>query len=83
LNDCFFEEKLDKKKKFEIFEENLMKLEMDYNLLGIVDIVLNHTSTNSQWLYDNPDSAYNLVNSPHLTSAFILDDVLIYFIYSK
>ncbi len=83
MNDCFFEEKLDKKKKFEIFEENLMKLEMDYNLLGIVDIVLNHTSTNSQWLYDNHDSAYNLVNSPHLTSAFILDDVLIYFIYSK
>jgi glycogen debranching enzyme len=52
-----------------------MNFQLKYNLLGIVDIVLNHTSTDSQWLYDNPDSGYNLVNSPHLTSAFHLDEV--------
>ena len=71
-------EKSDKKLKNDIFEDKIMTLQHKYNLLGVVDIVLNHTSNNSQWLYDNPDSGYNLVNSPHLTWAFLLDEVIIF-----
>jgi hypothetical protein len=41
-----------------------------------VDIVLNHTSTNSKWLLDDHDAAYNLENTPQLTSAFLVDQLI-------
>jgi glycogen debranching enzyme len=29
-------------------------------MLSLVDIVLNHTADNAQWLEDQPDATYNL-----------------------
>lgn len=48
-----------------------------WGLLSMIDVVLNHTAHNSEWLYDHPDAGYNPVNSPHLTPAEELDRALL------
>jgi len=46
------------------------------NMLCFIDIVLNHTAVNSEWILEYPESAYNLHNSPHLKIAWELDKLL-------
>jgi len=48
----------------------------EYGLLGIIDIVLNHTANNSPWLLEHPESGYNTDDCPHLYTAFLLDQAL-------
>jgi glycosidase len=48
-------------------------LKNEYGMLGIIDIVLNHTAGNSEWLLEYPEAAYNTKDCPHLNSAYILD----------
>ena len=57
-------------------EKEIKRIYEEYNVLSIVDIVLNHTSTSSPWLKDHPQATYNMVNSVHLRPAFILDFIL-------
>ncbi|OQV14546.1 Glycogen debranching enzyme [Hypsibius exemplaris] len=57
-------------------EKEIQRIYQEYNVLSIVDIVLNHTATSSPWLKDQPQATYNMENSPHLRPAFLLDFVL-------
>ncbi|XP_037314031.2 glycogen debranching enzyme isoform X1 [Pungitius pungitius] len=49
------------------------KLNKEWNMLCITDVVYNHTAANSVWIKEHPECGYNLVNSPHLRPAWVLD----------
>lgn len=55
------------------------KMETDYGLLAMTDIVLNHTANNSKWLEDHPEASYNLLTAPWLESAEAVDQALLDF----
>ncbi|CAL8347014.1 unnamed protein product [Merluccius merluccius] len=52
------------------------KMKREWNMLSITDVVYNHTAANSPWLADHPECGYNIVNSPHLRPAWVLDRAL-------
>uniref|UniRef100_UPI00398F3654 glycogen debranching enzyme-like n=1 Tax=Pristiophorus japonicus TaxID=55135 RepID=UPI00398F3654 len=52
------------------------KLKKEWNILCITDVVYNHTATNSNWLQKHPECSYNILNSPHLKPAWLLDRAL-------
>ncbi|XP_035597566.1 glycogen debranching enzyme-like isoform X2 [Oncorhynchus keta] len=52
------------------------KLKKEWNMVCITDVVYNHTAANSRWLCLHPECGYNLVNSPHLKPAWVLDRAL-------
>ncbi|XP_050816886.1 glycogen debranching enzyme isoform X2 [Gopherus flavomarginatus] len=52
------------------------KMKNEWNMLCITDVVYNHTAANSEWIRVHPECGYNLVNSPHLKPAWILDRAL-------
>ncbi|XP_028282971.1 glycogen debranching enzyme isoform X1 [Parambassis ranga] len=51
-------------------------LQTEWKMLSITDVVYNHTAANSLWIKEHPESGYNLVNSPHLRPAWVLDRAL-------
>ena len=57
----------------------MSRMETDFGLLALTDVVWNHTAENSDWLQDHPESGYNLHNSPHLIAAYQLDTALLDF----
>ncbi len=59
--------------RINLLEETVKTLRGKHDLLCFVDIVLNHTATNSDWLLDHPDAAYNLHNCPYLRVAYEFD----------
>jgi len=44
--------------------------------LSFVDILLNHTSYDSEWILDMPYAVYNPSNTPQLTAALELDQAI-------
>ena len=55
------------------------EMKSEWKMLSIVDMVWNHTSFDTPWLFQHPDAGYNLVNSPHLRPAYVLDVALAQF----
>jgi len=43
------------------------------NIIFFIDIVLNHTSFDSDWIKENSSSFFTTKNTPLLTSAYELD----------
>jgi glycogen debranching enzyme len=68
-----------KNERFEMLSNVLTSLENDCGLLSMTDVVWNHTACNSSWLRSHPECGYNLVNSPHLMPAYVLDDAILKF----
>lgn len=54
----------------------LTSMEVDYGIVGIVDVVWNHTSCDTPWLSDHPEATYNVENSGHLKPALLLDEAM-------
>ncbi|MCJ1286592.1 hypothetical protein MMC26_005938 [Xylographa opegraphella] len=54
-------------------------MEKNHGLLGLTDVVWNHTANNSQWLEEHPEAGYNIETAPWLESAFDLDSALLKF----
>uniref|UniRef100_A0A060T7E8 Glycogen debranching enzyme n=1 Tax=Blastobotrys adeninivorans TaxID=409370 RepID=A0A060T7E8_BLAAD len=52
-------------------------MEKKHGLLPIIDVVLNHTAHNSEWLKDHPEAGYSWETAPHMRPAIELDNKLI------
>ncbi len=57
----------------------IARMEKEHGLLGLTDVVWNHTANNSPWLETHPEAGYNLETAPWLESALELDDALLEF----
>ncbi|KAJ2889766.1 bifunctional 4-alpha-glucanotransferase/amylo-alpha-1,6-glucosidase, partial [Coemansia aciculifera] len=81
LSDELFEEgsKYSAEQKDQRLRETLLEMVHRHRLLGVTDMVWNHTAYNSDWLRDHPEAGFNLENSPHLRSAYELDAALVRF----
>ena len=80
LNDIFFNNKripYTKEEKNEIFKKNFSKLIEKYKIGTITDVILTQTSTESEWILNNTDCAYNLENTPWLNVSYKLDEILV------
>lgn len=66
-----------KQERAETIGKWVKALNSKWGLLSMIDVVLNHTANNSEWLYEHPDAGYNPYNSPHLTPAEELDRALL------
>ncbi len=68
-----------KDKTHEDIKELVDKMAHEWNILSITDLVYNHAGNDLALLEQHPDAAYNLINSPHLKPAFLLDAILMQF----
>jgi glycogen debranching enzyme len=55
------------------------KMAKEWKIFSITDLVYNHAANDCVLLQDHPECAYNLINSPHLKAAVLLDSILIQF----
>lgn len=55
----------------------IKKMEDDYEMLALTDVVFNHTANNSEWLQDHPEAGYNVDTAPWLESALEVDNALL------
>lgn len=77
LDDWFFEDtSLTKEKRFNKLKSVIKNMQDRLGMIFFIDIVLNHTAENSEWIKSHPEATYNLENCPHLTCAYVLDKAL-------
>ncbi|KAL9597440.1 MAG: hypothetical protein Q9219_005132 [cf. Caloplaca sp. 3 TL-2023] len=55
----------------------IRSMEESHGLLGLTDVVWNHTANNSKWLEKHPEAGYNLETCPWLEVALELDNALL------
>ena len=48
-------------------------------LMSLSDLVYNHTDKDSPWVWQHPECTFNMVNSPHLRPAYIMDRIFEHF----
>ena len=77
IDDWYFDDKdLTPKQRLTKLKYTINKLQIETGMLFFIDIVLNHTSGDSEWIKLHPDSTYNTDNCPYLTVAWVLDKAL-------
>ncbi|PAA61923.1 hypothetical protein BOX15_Mlig017645g1, partial [Macrostomum lignano] len=54
------------------------RLQTELGLLSMADLVFNHTANDSPWIAEHPECAYNLVNTPHLRPAYLVDRAIVH-----
>jgi glycogen debranching enzyme len=79
LCDDLFDESLSESQKVNIMKENIQNIRSKHKILCVTDIVWNHTSCDSEWLYRHPEAGYNLKTAPYLRPAYVLDQALFEF----
>lgn len=57
--------------------ELVEKMNKEYGLLALTDVVWNHTANNSKWLEEHPEAGYNVETAPWLEAALELDTALL------
>ncbi|KAH8815426.1 putative glycogen debranching enzyme [Xylogone sp. PMI_703] len=57
----------------------IKSMEQKHGLLGLTDVVFNHTAHNSLWLQEHPEVGYSVTTAPWLESALELDTKLLEF----
>lgn len=62
---------------FDDLKTLLDQMRKEWNVLFITDLVYNHAANDCRLFIDYPDASYNLINSPHLKPAVLLDSILI------
>lgn len=55
----------------------LVELLQERNILGLSDLVLNHTASDSPWLADHPEVGYSPDTASHLIGAVAVEDALL------
>ncbi len=73
INPDFTEPSEPRKVDWDDIEMFVKRMETEWCVLSMTDLVLNHTAINSPWIKEHPECGYNLINSPHLVPAFIVD----------
>ncbi|KAL1963499.1 hypothetical protein VTN77DRAFT_8080 [Rasamsonia byssochlamydoides] len=57
--------------------EMVSRMEKEFGLLALTDVVWNHTANNSKWLEEHPEAGYNVETAPWLEAALELDTALL------
>jgi glycogen debranching enzyme len=58
-------EKLSRDQRLKEIEKMLTELRNEYGILGLTDVVYNHTASNSKWLEEHPESGECLISKYH------------------
>jgi glycogen debranching enzyme len=59
--------------KYQQLIHMVKRMETHYGLLSMIDVVWNHTASNSVWLHEHPEAAYNLKECSYLKAAYELE----------
>jgi glycogen debranching enzyme len=77
IDDCYYDDPgLPDEERIEQVYEAIKEINDKSDMLCFIDIVLNHTATDSDWLLEHPDGAYNLHNCPFFKVAWEFDKFL-------
>jgi glycogen debranching enzyme len=63
----------------EQMKEVIDQMAKEWNIYSVTDLVYNHAANDCALFRDHPEAAYNLINSPHLKPAVLLDSILMQF----
>ena len=79
LNSAFNDGDAKRPRSFADVDALVQKMQQEWEVLSLTDLVFNHTANESPWIQQHPESTYNLINSPHLKPAYLLDRILWHF----